>query len=306
MLLAEQLFQQLFSAPLLATSPETLPPAGRLGRAMPCIMGIVNVTPDSFSDGGAFLRADDAVAHGLRLLQEGADILDIGGQSTRPPGADYGSGSQAVTSEEELRRVIPVIEGILRNRPDAIISIDTMKPDVAAAAVAAGAAIINDVSAGQHDPEIWGVAARAGVPYILMHGHTPHDHRPAAEHHYHDVVAEVRTWLAERIALAREAGVQQIVADCGIGFAKGFAENCQLLREHRQLLALGVPLLVGASRKAFIGRLLGGVPPDQRLFGTLAAHQIAVANGASIIRAHDVRPARDFFAVRSGLLGQEG
>ena len=270
---------------------------------VPLLMGIVNVTPDSFSDGGMFLRPDAAIEHGVRLLDEGADIVDIGGQSTRPPGSDYGSGSQSVTTEEELQRVIPVIAGIAKLRPDATISVDTMKPQVAEAALESGAAIINDVSAGQHDPAIWEVAARANAPYILMHGHNPHHHRPAADYHSHDVVAHVAEWLAERIALARQAGVKQVVADCGIGFAKGFQENCELLRRHREFLALGVPLLVGASRKAFLGRILGGVPPTQRLFGTLAAHHVAVANGASIIRAHDVRAARDFFTVHATLSG---
>lgn len=267
----------------------------------PLLMGVVNVTPDSFSDGGMFLRPDAAIEHAVRLLDEGSDIIDIGGQSTRPPGSDYGSGSQSVETEEELRRVIPVITELVKLRPNAVISIDTMKPQVAEAALEAGAAIINDVSAGQYDPAIWEVAAHANAPYILMHGHNPHAHRPATDYHYHDVVAQVTEWLAERIALARQSGVRQIVADCGIGFAKGFQENCELLRRHRELLALGVPLLVGASRKAFIGRILGGVSPTERLFGTLAAHQVAVANGASIIRTHDVRAARDFFTVLATL-----
>lgn len=270
----------------------------------PLIMGIVNVTPDSFSDGGAFLQANAAIDHGLRLIDEGADILDIGGESTRPPGADYGNGNQFVTAAEELQRVIPVIEGIIRLRPDATISIDTMKPEVATAAITSGATVINDVSAGQYDPAIWAIAAKAQLPYIMMHGHNPHNQRPATDYYYSDVVAEVTEWLAERIALARQAGVQTIVADCGIGFAKGFNENCELLRRHRELLVLGVPLLVGASRKAFIGRILGGVPTSERLFGTLAAHQIAVSRGASVVRVHDVRPTREFFTVLSTLFSE--
>lgn len=273
-------------------------------RLTPLLMGIINVTPDSFSDGGAFLQPKAAIDHSLRLLDEGADILDIGGESTRPPGADYGSGNQFVPAEEELQRVIPVIEGVMKLRPDAAISIDTMKPTVAAVAITAGATIINDVSAGQYDPAIWTIAANANLPYILMHGHNPHNQRPATDYYYSDVVTEVRAWLAERIMLARQAGVKTIVADCGIGFAKGFQENCELLRRHRELLVLEVPLLVGASRKSFIGRMLGGVPATERLFGTLAAHQMAVTNGASILRVHDVRPTREFFTVLSTLFSK--
>ncbi len=272
------------------------------GDQRPLLMGIVNATPDSFSDGGAHRDAHDAIAHALCLLDEGADIIDIGGESTRPPGADYGAGSAAITLDEELRRVIPVIEGLHRERPDATISIDTMKPEVARQAVAAGARIINDVSAGSYDSSIWSVAGELGVPYILMHGHDPRNRVTADTVRYGDVVEEVFTFLRERIDAARSAGAGEVIADVGIGFAKGAEQNMQLLREHRRFLDLGVPLLVGASRKSFIGRMLGGLPPEERLYGTLAAHAVAAFNGASIVRVHDVRPAREFFTVLARLL----
>jgi dihydropteroate synthase len=269
----------------------------------PRIMGIVNVTPDSFSDGGLYLDAGRGARHAIQLLDEGADIIDIGGESTRPPGNDYGSGSAAISEEEELRRVLPVIERVKAERPDAVISIDTMKAGVARRAAAAGASIINDVSAGRHDESIWSVAAELNLPYILMHGHDPADRRSVDETAYDDVVAEVHEFLRERIALAARAGVRRIIADVGIGFAKGLRENVRLLREHDRFIDLGVPLLVGASRKSFIGRLLGGLPPDERLHGTLAAHAAAALGGATIIRAHDVRAAREFFTVFSALIG---
>lgn len=267
------------------------------GSRSPLLMGIINVTPDSFSDGGAYLDPADALDQALRLIDEGADIIDIGGESTRPPGTDYGSGAAAISEEEELARVIPVIEAVHAARPDAMISIDTMKPRVARRALEAGAAIINDVSAGSFDREIWNVAAELDVPYVLMHGHDPRNRVPADAVRYDDVVEEVFAFLSERIAGARAAGVGEIIADVGIGFSKGAADNITLLREHRRFLELGVPLLVGASRKSFIGRMLGGLPPEQRLIGTLAAHAAAMLGGASILRVHDVGAAREFFTV---------
>jgi dihydropteroate synthase len=206
-----------------------------------------------------------------------------------------------VPADEELARVIPVIEGLRAARPDALISIDTVKPTVAERAVEAGAAIINDVSAGSFDAAIWGVAARHGVPYILMHGHNPHNRARADAVSYDNLVEEVFAFLRERIDAARGAGVREVIADVGIGFSKGAADNITLLREHRRFLDLGVPLLVGASRKSFIGRLLGGAPPRERIIGTLAAHAVAALNGASILRVHDVREAREFFTVFEAL-----
>ena len=271
----------------------------------PILRGIVNVTPDSFSDGGLHADPEAAAAHALRLLEEGADIVDIGGESTRPPGRSYGAGSLRVDAKEEVGRVVPVVELIRSARPDAVISVDTMKGEVARKALEAGADIINDVSAGRFDPVIRNVAAKFDVPYILMHGHDPADLRPADTFIYRDLIGEVYRFLQERIASARNAGVSRIIADVGIGFAKGGGENALLLRRHREFLDLGVPMLVGASRKAFIGALLGGAPPGARVNGTLAAHAIAAINGASILRVHDVRPAREFFDVFYGV-GLEG
>lgn len=268
-----------------------------LDAGRPLVMGIVNVTPDSFSDGGRYLASDAAVRHALALIADGASIVDVGGESTRPPGRDYGAGSAAVTEDEELARVIPVIEGIRAADRAIPISIDTMKPRVARAALAAGATMINDVSAARFDRDILQVAAEADVPYVLMHGHDPSDLRPVGEHHYMDVVAEVYRFLEERIAMARRAGARRVIADVGIGFAKGLEENIAVLKEHRRFLGLGVPLLVGASRKSFVGRLLGGRPPEDRVSGSLGAHAAALLGGASILRVHDVRQTADFLAV---------
>lgn len=272
----------------------------------PLLMGIVNVTPDSFSDGGRFLGAEAAIAHAIRLIDEGADIIDIGGESTRPPGKDYGVGAARVTEEEEIARVIPVIERVHAERPEITISIDTMKPAVAREAVKAGAAIINDVSAGSFDRAIWEVAAAHDLPYILMHGHDPADRRPVDEIHYDDPVEEVLGFLRERIDRARRVGVRQVIADVGIGFAKGASDNERLIRQHARFLELGVPMLVGASRKSFLGRALGGLPPEERLYATLAAHAAAAFHGASIVRVHDVRPARELFTVLARLLDDPG
>lgn len=266
-------------------------------------MGVVNVTPDSFSDGGLYYSVPGAVAHALALLEHGADIIDIGGESTRPAGAAYGQGWEQVDQSEECRRVLPVIQGIMQARPDAVISVDTVKPGVASAALGAGARIINDVSAGQYDPAIQDVAAGHDVPYILMHGHNPRNRAPAESAVYDDVVQQVYDFLEEAIQEARGRGVRQIVADVGIGFAKGAQDNIRLLRGHSRFLALGVPLLAGVSRKAFIGGLLGGVPPDQRLYGTLAACAVAALNGATVLRVHDVAAMRQFLTVFQALYG---
>lgn len=263
----------------------------------PLLMGVLNVTPDSFSDGGRYSRPDAALLHALKLAEEGADIIDIGGESTRPPGRDYGAGSEEISVQQELDRTIPAVEAIHREHPGIVISIDTMKPQVAHEAVRAGAAMINDVSAGAYDTSIWQVAAENDVPYVLMHGHDPRSRVPTEQIVYDDVVADVHTFLENRIARVREAGVRRVAADVGIGFAKRAGESARLIQEGRRFLDLGVPMLVGASRKSFIGRILGGVPPEERLFGTLAAHLVAAINGAAIVRVHDVRAAREFFTV---------
>lgn len=265
----------------------------------PLVMGVVNVTPDSFYDGGRYNTA--AVDHAVQLLDEGADILDIGGESTRPPGRDYGAGAVRVSEEEEITRVLPVIEEILRVRPDAVISVDTVKSGVARRALEAGAAIVNDVSGGG-DPLMMETMADAGAPYILMHGHDPEHAVSVEQISYENVVEEVFADLSERAARARAAGVGAVVADVGLGFAKRAEHSIALLRHHDRFLALGVPLLVGASRKSFIGRILGGVPPEDRLYGTLAAHTVAALRGATILRVHDVLATRQTLDVLAALV----
>jgi dihydropteroate synthase len=190
-----------------------------------------------------------------------------------------------------------VIEAVHAERPDAVISIDTMKPEVAYHAVRAGAGIINDVSGGFYDERIWKVAADENVPYVLMHGYDPNNLVPAESVVYRDVVQEVYRFLDGRISHLRRAGIEHVIADVGIGFAKGATDNIRLIQGHSCFSDLGVPLLIGLSRKSFIGRILRGAPPKERLFGTLAALAIAVSNGASIVRVHDVQAVREFFDV---------
>ncbi len=266
-----------------------------------CVMGIVNITPDSFSDGGLFFDARAAVDHGLALAAAGADIVDIGGESTRPF-------SDPVTADEEIRRVVPVIEA-LAPRISVPISIDTTKSEVARQALAAGAAIINDVSALRVDPAMGPLAAAAGVPVILMHMlGTPKTMQVKPE--YGDVVGAVRSFLADAIARAEDQGIarSRIVVDPGIGFGKTFAHNLLLLRRLAAFQDLGVPLLVGASRKAFIRNLLkpddakdipADLPPVEA--GSLAAAVAAVLNGAHIVRVHDVANARAALTVADAI-----
>lgn len=259
----------------------------RLDR--PRVMGIVNITPDSFSDGGAHFDAEAAIAHGLRLAQEGADILDVGGESTRP-------GSQEVPVEEELRRVVPVIEGLARNTA-LPISIDTSKPDVMRAAIKAGAGMLNDVYGLRREGAL-DAAAELGMPVVLMHMlGEPRAMQEAPE--YDDVVGEVHRFLAERIFAAEMAGVarKNIIADPGFGFGKTVAHNLQLLAQLRRFTELGVPVLAGLSRKKTIGELTGRDEPRQRVHGSVAAHLIAAQNGATIVRAHDVAATVDALKV---------
>ncbi|TLX21837.1 dihydropteroate synthase [Thermomonas fusca] len=259
----------------------------RLDR--PRVMGIVNITPDSFSDGGAHFDAEAAIAHGLRLAQEGADILDVGGESTRP-------GSQEVPVEEELRRVVPVIEGLARNTA-LPISIDTSKPEVMRAAIKAGAGMLNDVYGLRREGAL-DAAAELGMPVVLMHMlGEPRAMQEAPE--YDDVVGEVHRFLAERIFAAEMAGVarKNIIADPGFGFGKTVAHNLQLLAQLRRFTELGVPVLAGLSRKKTIGELTGRDEPRQRVHGSVAAHLIAAQNGATIVRAHDVAATVDALKV---------
>ena len=244
------------------------------------LMGILNVTPDSFADGGLYLDPARAVDHGLELAFEGADILDVGGESTRP-------GSRPVPESEELGRVLPVIRA-LRKRTGAFISVDTTKAAVARAALDAGADLVNDTSAFRADPDMAGVVARAGAAAVLMHMRgTPLTMQEAPR--YDDLVGEVRGFLAERLRAAEAAGVppERLIVDPGIGFGKTVEHNLELLRRQDEFLALGRPLLLGFSRKAFLGVILDR-PPAGRLEGTIAAAVLSVERGAHILRVHDV------------------
>ncbi len=266
-------------------------------RRRTAVMGILNRTPDSFSDGGRYADVDAALAHGVQMVREGAGIVDVGGESTRP-------GAAPVPVEEELERVIPVIRG-LRARVPVPISIDTSKAEVARRALDAGADMINDISALRFDPAMAGLAAAEDVPVVLMHMQgRPRTMQRAP--HYADVVWEVAAFLRERVSFARERGVRphRLVVDPGIGFGKDMGHNLELLRRLDALVALGRPVLVGLSRKAFLGRLLDEGMPDARLEGSLAGATAAVLAGAHIIRAHDVaetcRAVRVAEAIRAG------
>jgi dihydropteroate synthase len=245
------------------------------------VMGIVNVTPDSFSDGGLFLGADDAVRHGARLVDEGADVLDVGGESTRP-------GAEPVDAEEELRRVIPVIEGLAKAVPETPVSVDTTKPEVARSALDAGARIVNDVTAGG-DGAMFDAVGGSGAGVVLMH--MLGDPRTMQDDpRYEDVVAEVHEYLRERIEAAVFAGIpeERVCIDPGIGFGKNVEHNLSLIRSIPALRTLGAAVLVGASRKRFIGTLTGTEEPSDRLEGSLAAAVLAASLGADVVRVHDV------------------
>lgn len=247
----------------------------------PLIMGIVNVTPDSFSDGGQHATTEAAVAHALQLAAEGADLLDIGGESTRP-------GALAVTEAEELARVIPVIEQ-LADQTDAALSIDTQKPAVAEAALAAGAVVINDIAANRTDPQMWQIAVAARAGYVAMHMQgTPQTMQDAPA--YTEVVSEVRAFFDERLERFNEAGLnaEQVLFDPGIGFGKTVEHNLALLAGLERFKKMKRPLLVGASRKSFIGHLTGAAVED-RLAGSLACACRAAEAGAAVLRVHDVK-----------------
>jgi dihydropteroate synthase len=278
-------------------------------------MGVVNVTPDSFYDGGSFLSPDNAVEHGLQLLDEGADILDIGGESTRP-GVHVGSeesssalpNKPSVSADEELRRIMPVLDVILRARPAAIVSVDTYKAAVAQAAIAAGAEIVNDVSAFQWDPEMASVCADLKCGVVLMHTRgKPEQWRKLP--HEPNLASLVEHELANRVRVALERGVEpsRIVLDPGFGFGKNFEENFPLLAHLEQLHRLGFPLLAGTSRKSFVGRSIGqrtgqDALPSNRLYGSLAAMVVSILHGAHIVRVHDVRRSLEAAAVADAVL----
>ncbi len=262
--------------------------------AAPKVMGVVNVTPDSFSDGGLFADPEAAIGHGRRLLAEGADILDVGGESTRP-------GAEPVAAEEELQRVVPVVEVLAGE--GAVVSVDTSKAAVAAAALDAGAAIVNDVTALRGDPEMAGLCAERGAGVVLMH--MLGDPRTMQnDPRYEEVVADVREFFAERLAAAGAGGIdaERVWLDPGIGFGKTDAHNAELLRRLPELGALGRPLVVGTSRKSFIGRV-DDSPPGERLGGSVASAVIAAANGAAVLRVHDVAAMRQALAVADAVLG---
>jgi dihydropteroate synthase len=247
-------------------------------------MGIVNVTPDSFSDGGRFLVADAAIAHGRELLGEGADIVDMGGESTRP-------GADPVSAEEETRRVVPVIEALAED--GARISIDTTKAEVAQAALAAGASIVNDVSALRFDRELAGVTAQAGATCVLMHM-LGEPRTMQNDPRYDEVVSDVKRFLEERLAYAVEQGIpeEKIWLDPGIGFGKTLEHNLELIARLDEIVAIGRPVVFGASRKSFLEKLTGRLV-DERLAGTIAANLIAYERGARVFRVHDVAATVD-------------
>jgi dihydropteroate synthase len=254
------------------------------------LMGVINVTPDSFSDGGLYLDADAAIRHGLRLQAEGADILDVGGASTRP-------GAEPVAPRVERERVVPVISGLREAGVAAQISIDTYSAEVAAAALDAGATLVNDITALRRDPDMGALVAARGADLCLMH--MQGDPRTMqVDPRYDDVVGEVRAFLAEGVAAATTAGVDadRILIDPGIGFGKTLEHNLQLLAGLAELTTIGPPVLVGTSRKSFLGRMTGrGV--DERLPGTIATNVLALERGVRVFRVHDVAPIRDALQV---------
>jgi dihydropteroate synthase len=278
------------------TATRLVPGLPAPGRCL--VMGVVNVTPDSFSDGGSYFDPEKAIEHGLELVAEGADLVDVGGESTRP-------GAQRVSSDEELRRVIPVIRAL--TGAGVAVSVDTMRAEVAEAAIAAGAGLVNDVSGGLADAAMTPLVAEAGVPYVVMHwrGHS-HDMQTRAV--YTDVVREVTAELGQRVDALIAAGADpaKIVLDPGLGFAKKDEHNWTLLARLDRLLGLGFPVLIGASRKGTLTRLLAGTDGTPRAFtdcddATLAITALAAVQGAWCVRVHDVRPNADAVRVAGAI-----
>lgn len=258
------------------------------------LMGVLNVTPDSFSDGGKFNTTASALARVQYLVDAGADIIDIGGQSTRPGAGD-------ISPEEELNRVLPVLQALGSNFP-VPISVDTTRAAVARAAVKAGADMVNDISGGTFDPQMLSVVAELKVPIVLMHSRgTPQTMQQLTE--YGDLIGEIYQFLESRIAAARSCGVERsnIIIDPGIGFAKTYNQNLEIFRRLSEFSTLGVPILVGPSRKSFIGHILNQPDPQGRVWGTAAACSAAIARGADILRVHDVREMRDVCRVADAI-----
>jgi dihydropteroate synthase len=270
----------------------------------PRILGIVNVTPDSFSDGGLFLSGEAAVEHGVRLVAEGADMLDLGGESTRPQGAT------PVGVDEELGRVLPVVRALREQLPDVPISVDTVKSEVAAAVLEAGAEVINDVSAFRLDPKGAEICARAGAGVILMHSRGTVSDMATYRHASYgaDVTSEVLSELSERVRAAEAAGIGkgQIAIDPGIGFSKRSEHSLAVLGSISRFVALGYPVVVGASRKRFIGELTGVSTAAERVEGTVGANVMALALGARVFRVHDVRATRHALDVAWAILRSGG
>ncbi len=248
----------------------------------PLVMGILNITPDSFYDGGKWVSTESAVDHALKMIELGADIIDIGAQSTRP-GADF------IQEDKELQRIIPVIEAIIKENQDAIISVDTFQSRVAKEAVEAGACIINDVSAGMLDDQMFETIAELKVPYVLMHMKgTPKNMQQNTV--YKDVMSEIINFFAEKISVLHGMGVMDIILDPGFGFGKTLKHNFHLLRELKAFKLFNLPLIAGVSRKSMIWKAIQS-DPEHALIGTVAANTIALMNGANILRVHDVREA---------------
>ena len=261
------------------------------------VMGVINVTPDSFSDGGRFLEPAAAVDHGVRLAAEGAQVLDVGGESTRP-------GADPVPAPEELRRVVPVVEGLAAGETGARISVDTTKAEVARAALTAGASIVNDVSAFRFEPDLAGLVAESRAGCCLMH--MQGEPRTMQESpRYEDVVSEVKAFLEERLEFARSEGVREedVWLDPGIGFGKTVDHNLELLRRLDEIVSIGRPVAIGTSRKSFLARLGGERSEQERLPGTIATNVLALERGARIFRVHDVAQNRDALAIAAATVG---
>lgn len=258
------------------------------------LMGILNVTPDSFSDGGEFDSLDSAIAQGAKIVKSGGDIIDVGGQSTRP-------GAAQISLDEELNRVLPIIQA-LRKQLDTPISIDTTRAEVAKAAVKAGADIVNDISGATFDEAMLSVVAELGVPIILMHIRgNPETMQKLTD--YQDLVGEIYQFFERQIAVAVEAGIarSQIIIDPGIGFAKNYEQNLELLRRLGEFRSLNAPILIGVSRKSFLGHILNKANPKERIWGTAAACSAAIAAGADIIRVHDLSEMYDVCRVADAI-----
>jgi dihydropteroate synthase len=282
---------------VLATKPQPLQISGRT-----LIMGVLNCTPDSFYDGGRYLSHEAAITHGQRLAEEGADLIDIGGESTRPKGV-YGGGAAPVSAEEEKSRVLPVIEALAKslNIP---LSIDTYKAEVAAAAVQAGASLVNDISGFQFDAQMPETVARLGVPVVIMHTKgSPTDMQSNPV--YENLLDELYLYFEKQVTLARAAGIaaDRLIIDPGIGFGKRLQDNYEILRRLPEFRGLGCPILVGPSRKSFVGKALN-LPPEQRLEGTAAVVAAVVMNGAHIIRVHDVMEMRRVVTIAGLIAGR--